>query len=174
MSQRSVTVYIGTSLDGYIATKDDSLEWLLNTPGDGDNGFGEFYNTVDTVIMGRRTYDWILEHDGVSPYPDKEVYVYTRGEHENHDNITFTSEDISALIHRLKEKNGGRIWIVGGAEVIKICRENKLIDEYILSISPVILGEGISLFAEGVKEELKLFTIKNYGEFAELHYIKKN
>lgn len=51
--KRNVVVYIGISLDGYIATKDDSLEWLLNTQGSGDNGFGEFYDTVETIIMGK-------------------------------------------------------------------------------------------------------------------------
>ena len=61
--KRNVVVYIGISLDGYIATKDDSLEWLLNTQGSGDNGFGEFYDTVETIIMGKRTYDWIMNQE---------------------------------------------------------------------------------------------------------------
>ena len=61
--KRNVVVYIVISLDGYIATKDDSLEWLLNTQGSGDNGFGEFYDTVETIIMGKRTYDWIMNQE---------------------------------------------------------------------------------------------------------------
>lgn len=61
--KRNVVVYIGISLDGYIATKDDSLEWLLNTQGSGDNGFGEFYDTVETIIMRKRTYDWIMNQE---------------------------------------------------------------------------------------------------------------
>ena len=77
MSNRKVVLYIGISLDGYIATKEESLEWLLNTQGSGDNGFGEFYNTVETIIMGRRTYDWIMaQENGQFPYIGRECYVF--------------------------------------------------------------------------------------------------
>jgi dihydrofolate reductase len=60
-NNRKLVLYIATSLDGYIATEDDSLEWLFKTEGEGDNGYSEFYNTVDTILIGRRTYDWIIE-----------------------------------------------------------------------------------------------------------------
>ena len=92
MSKRKVVVYIGISLDGYIAAKDDSLEWLLNTQGSGDNGFGEFYDTVDTIIMGRRTYDWIMEQEkGEFPYRGKECYVYSTQMLKDTEYVTFIS-----------------------------------------------------------------------------------
>ena len=62
-NQRKVVLFIATSLDGYIATENDSLEWLFKVEGEGDNGYSDFYDTVDTVIMGRRTYDWLLEQE---------------------------------------------------------------------------------------------------------------
>ena len=83
-----MVVYIGISLDGYIATKDDSLEWLLNTQGSGDNGFGEFYDTVETIIMGKRTYDWIMnQENGRFPYVGKECFVYTTRTLPNTENV---------------------------------------------------------------------------------------
>ncbi|WP_243156519.1 hypothetical protein [Clostridium sp. C8-1-8] len=68
-NKRNLVLYIATSLDGYIATEDDSLEWLFKIEGEGDNGYSEFYNTVDTILIGRRTYDWIIEEEkGNFPY----------------------------------------------------------------------------------------------------------
>ena len=62
-TQRSVVLFIASSLDGYIATKDESMEWLYNVEGEGDNGFSAFYETVDTVLLGKKTYDWVMKHD---------------------------------------------------------------------------------------------------------------
>ncbi len=61
--RRKVIVYIATSLDGYIATKDESLDWLFKVEGEGDNGYSEFYDTIDTIVLGRRTYDWIMNEE---------------------------------------------------------------------------------------------------------------
>ncbi|WP_338322965.1 hypothetical protein [Oceanobacillus halophilus] len=58
--KRKLLLFIASSLDGYIAAKDESLEWLYNVDGEGDNGFSEFYDTVDTVLLGKRTYDWVM------------------------------------------------------------------------------------------------------------------
>jgi len=72
-------LYFATSLDGYIATEDESLEWLFNVEGEGDNGYSEFYETVDTILMGNKTYEWIIRHEtGEFPYKNKDCYVFTR------------------------------------------------------------------------------------------------
>ena len=63
MNQRKLVLYIAATLDGYIATKDHNLDWLLSVDGEGDNGYSKFYDTVDTVLMGRITYDWIIDHE---------------------------------------------------------------------------------------------------------------
>ncbi len=170
MSKRKVVLYIGTSLDGYIATKDDSLEWLLNTQGSGDNGFGEFYDTVETIIMGRRTYDWIMEHEnGIFPYSGKESYVYTTRRIEDTEHVKFTSKSLDKLIAGLKNE-GKKIWIVGGGQIIDLVRKKNLVDEYIINIAPVILGEGIPLFCEGEREDLIFDKATTYGQFIELSY----
>lgn len=171
MKERSVVLYIGISLDGYIATADDSLEWLLSTEGSGDNGFGEFYNTVDTVIMGKRTLDWILkEENGQLPYTDKECYVYTTKTLDDMGHIHFTSEEPKKLIEKLKQQDGKKIWIVGGSQIIDMMRKDDLIDEYILSIAPVILGDGIPLFCKGEKSKLTLDRVRTFGQFTEVSY----
>ena len=67
---RKVILFIATSLDGFIAKEDDDLQWLYDTEGEGDNGYSEMYQTIDTTIMGKRTYDYVMEHTKEFPYPD--------------------------------------------------------------------------------------------------------
>jgi dihydrofolate reductase len=62
-AKRKVILFIASSLDGYIATEEESLDWLMRVEGEGDNGFSEFYDTVDTVLMGKKTYDWVMRQD---------------------------------------------------------------------------------------------------------------
>ncbi|OCA90493.1 hypothetical protein A8F94_00980 [Bacillus sp. FJAT-27225] len=172
-SERKVVVFIAQSLDGYIATKDDSLEWLFLVEGEGDNGYSEFYETVDTVLMGKRTYDWIMEQEkGNFPYHPKECYVFTRSKIEDTDNVTFFNGDIKALIDQLKNKEGRNIWVVGGSDILHTFFTKHLIDEMIVTIAPVVIGEGIPLFKEGKYQlDLHLKGIRTFNQFAELHYL---
>lgn len=171
MEKRAVVLYIGISLDGYIAAGDDSLDWLLNTQGCGDNGFGEFYHTVDTILMGKRTYDWILKQEqGRFPYPGKECYVYTHQASGDTEFVHFTTQSPDVLIAALRAQAGKNIWIVGGSQIIDLVRQYNLIDEYILSIAPVVLGGGIPLFREGIGAELTLTGVRTFGQFVELRY----
>ncbi|MDQ0482954.1 dihydrofolate reductase [Alkalihalobacillus hemicentroti] len=176
MSERKVSVYIATSVDGYIATENDSLDWLFRSEPEGDAGYGEFYDTVDTVIMGSRTYDWVMEQvEGKYPYEGKESYVYTSRLEKNTSDITFTSEKSSTLIDRIKKVDGGTIWVVGGGVLINEFLQNNLIDEFIISIAPALIGKGIPLFKNSEMEHnLELTDVRRYGQFAQLHYsIKK-
>ena len=80
-NQRKIVLFIATSLDGYIACQDDSLEWLFKVAGEGDNGYLDFYENVDAIIMGRRTYDWVIENlQEEFPYKNKPCYVFSRTE----------------------------------------------------------------------------------------------
>ena len=167
---RKVVVYIGISLDGCIATRDDDLDWLLNTPGEGDNGFGAFYDTVDTILMGKRTYDWIMEQEkGRFPYEGKECYVYTTQPMEDTAHVRFTAQNPGKLIAGLSPC-GKDIWIVGGSQIIDLVRQQGLVDEYILNIAPVILGDGIPLFCPGTQEVLIFQGMQRFGQFVELRY----
>ena len=111
-------VFIATSLDGYIATEDDSLDWLYKVDGEGDNGYLKFYDTIDTVILGRRTYDWIMNIEGEFPYKNKDCYVFTSSKQEPSDYVTFVDDNVVELINRLKDIEGKNIWIVGGGAVL--------------------------------------------------------
>ncbi|TKD71601.1 dihydrofolate reductase [Pseudalkalibacillus hwajinpoensis] len=177
MSARKVSVYIATSVDGYIATENDSLDWLFRSEPEGDAGYAEFYETVDTIIMGRRTYDWVMEQvKGKYPYEEKKSYIYTSSPKENESNITFTSEEPSTLIDRIKKDDDGTIWLVGGGALINDFLQNNLIDEFIISIAPVLIGKGIPLFKNSEMEhDLELTEVRRYGQFAQLYYqIKKS
>lgn len=172
-NKRKVVLFIATSLDGYIATKDDSLDWLFKVEGEGDNGYSEFYETVDTILMGRKTYDWIKNHlTGEFPYQNKECYVFSRSENENNNDIKFVNEDIVNFTNKLKNEEGKSIWIVGGGELLHSFIENKLIDEFIITVAPTLIGNGIPLFKEGDYQlNLKLKAIRSFNQFVELNYI---
>lgn len=171
--KRNLVLFIASSLDGYIATKDDSLEWLFNVEGEGDNGFSEFYKTVDTILLGKRTYDWIMEQDSEEfPYKNKECYVFTRSSIEDTEDVKFINEDITKFVDKLKSEDGKNIWIVGGGELLHSFI--KEVDELIVTIAPTILGNGIPLFREGDYQlDLILKRMKNYNQFVELHYVVK-
>lgn len=172
---RKVIVYIATSLDGYIARKDGEIDWLL---GDGsesevDNGYKQFFSEVDTVIMGNTTYKQILSW-GDYPYKGTKGYVYTTKTGKNTKDVTFTSEHPIDLVKRLKAEPGKAIWMVGGAKVLDGFMKEDLIDEYIISVAPVLIGEGIGLFKETNPEiKLTLKSVKTFDGFVQSHYIRR-
>ncbi|WP_422121969.1 dihydrofolate reductase family protein [Planococcus sp. X10-3] len=172
-NKRKIVCYIAESLDGYIATEDDSLDWLFKIEGEGDAGYSEFMETIDTVVMGRRTYDWVMEFEkGEYPYPEIKSYVFSHTPPSSFpDNVEFTNMDIPAFADKLKSSAGKNIWVIGGSKLLAEFLEAGLIDEFIISIAPVTIGNGIPLFQKSVvTTEYKLKDVKRYGEFAQLHY----
>ncbi|ATP40424.1 hypothetical protein CSE16_10395 [Solibacillus sp. R5-41] len=171
-TQRKLMLFIATSLDGYIATKNDTLEWLFKVEGEGDNGYSAFYDTVDTVLMGKRTYDWIKENmTGEFPYLDKQCYVFSRAVHEENEKVTFINDDIVNFTNELKTQNGKNIWLVGGGELLHSFLKDKLVDELIITVAPTLIGNGIPLFKEQEFHlELTLKGIQQFNQFVELHY----
>lgn len=174
---RKVILYIATSIDGYIARKNGDIDWLEGDGSDptSDFGYNEFYEGIDTIVLGRTTYNQVVNElsVGVWPYEGRESFVFTRENIEDNENVKFINKDICKFIKNLKKKEGKDIWIVGGAELISHLTKEDLIDEYIISIMPTILGEGIPLFKEGTRE-LK-FTLKDskmYNGVVMTHYIK--
>ncbi|MFC3746592.1 dihydrofolate reductase family protein [Paenibacillus sp. GCM10012306] len=171
---RPVVLYIAASLDGYIAKEDGGVDWLNDVEGEGDNGYSEFYQTIDTVLIGKKTYDQTFELADEFPYPDKQCYVFSRSEQPPSPHVTFVHEDVAGFVHKLKEQDGAKIWIVGGADILDVLMKEKLVDEFIVTITPIVLGNGIPLF-KGDNPEIKL-TLKEAkpsGQFVELHYVVK-
>jgi len=172
MSQRKIVLYIAVSLDGYIATEEHTLDWLFAVEGEGDNGFANFYDTVDTFLLGRLTYDWIMkEEKGNFPYKGKECYVFTRTEANDNEHVQFVNEDIPQFIEKLRKKQGKNIWVVGGGELLHTFIEAKLLDELRITITPVLLGKGIPLFRENnFQTHLLLKNVVRYNQLVELQY----
>ncbi|WP_010275220.1 dihydrofolate reductase family protein [Paenibacillus senegalensis] len=170
--KRKVVLFIATSLDGYIAAKDESLEWLFKVEGEGDNGFAEFYGTTDTVLMGKKTYDWVKKHEpNEFPYALKACYVFTRTPRNNTEEVQFVHGDIPAFVDQLKTREGKNIWLVGGGQLLHSFLENDLVDELIVTVAPAVLGGGIPLFPEGKYQlELRLKGMRRFNQFVELHY----
>ncbi|MFC3209744.1 dihydrofolate reductase family protein [Planomicrobium okeanokoites] len=175
--ERKIVCYIAESLDGYIATEDDSLDWLFKVEGEGDAGYAEFMETIDTVVMGRRTYDWVMDMEkGEYPYEGLKSYIYSRSVSDKSvgGDIEFIDMDIPAFADMLKSTPGKNIWIIGGSELLAGFMDAGLIDEFIISIAPVVIGRGIPLFQKSdLMTEYRLKEVKRYGEFAQLHYISK-
>jgi dihydrofolate reductase len=172
---RKVVLFIAQSLDGFIAAEGDSLEWLMNVEGEGDNGYSEFYETVDSILLGRRTYDWVMEEEkGQFPYKGKDCYVFSRKKQAQTEYVKFIQMDAVQFTRQLKQGEGKNIWLVGGGDLLHTFLNEGLVDEIIVTVAPVILGEGIPLFKGGDYHlELTLLNTRRFNQFTELHYLVK-
>ncbi|MFQ3545070.1 dihydrofolate reductase family protein [Halobacillus rhizosphaerae] len=172
MDKRKLVLFIAQSLDGYIASKEESLDWLFQVEGEGDNGYSEFYETVYTILMGKRTYDWIIQQEkGEFPYPAKESFVFSRTVKEDLPHITIVNDDVVRFTNQLKQKEGKDIWLVGGGDLLHTFLKEDLVDELIVTVAPVLLGSGVPLFKErGNSLDLHLKGTRRFNQFVELHY----
>ena len=166
MTERKVVLYISMSLDGYIASKDDNLEFLSIVEQVGeDYGYNDFVKSVDTVIIGRKTYDKVISMGYDYPHTDKDVYIITRTEKPAIGTFKFYTGNLTKLIKNLKNQQGKNIYCDGGAEIVNELIKNNLIDEYVISLIPILLGDGIKLFKEGQAEQkLKLISVKKFDK----------
>jgi dihydrofolate reductase len=173
MNNRKLILYIAASLDGYIAKPGDDLSFLDAVQKEGeDYGYSAFISQVDTVIMGRKTFDWVFKAINNVPHPDKETYIITRTAREPIGKTQFYTGDVSELVRELKAKPGGVIYCDGGAQLANtLCKEG-LLDEIIVSIIPVLLGGEVRLFEEGIPErQLELVGSRAYETgLVQVHY----
>jgi len=158
MPNRSVILYIAMSLDGYIAKENDDISFLavVENPPE-DYGYSDFVRSVDTVIMGRRTYDKVLSFGINFPHRGRKCYVLSRSKIGSDENVEFYSGDLAELIKNIRQTSGSNIFIDGGAEIVFELMQRDLIDQYIVSVIPIFVGGGISLFKPGrAEQKLKL------------------
>ena len=148
---RRLKLYIAASLDGYIAGPNGEIDWL-EAGGDLDYGYSSFYASIDATLMGRATYE-VTQTVEEFPYPDKTNYVFTRNPAASATaNVRFVSGDIASFARGLKAEEGQDIWLVGGGQINAIMLDADLIDDIILTMFPVVLGNGIPLFAPGARQ----------------------
>lgn len=148
---RKLILYTAVSMDGYIAGDGDNLDWLMayETTPDTVAIYEALYDRIDTALMGNATYRFVVEAGVPDPYPDKKTVVFSRVPKEDTASIHYISGDIVAYVDKLKAEEGGDIWLVGGGAINNIFLKADMIDELQLTLVPVILGCGTSLFGEG-------------------------
>ena len=145
---RKVTFGGANSLDNYIARKDDSYDWLVWNK-DVAQILKDYWKTIDTVVMGRRTYEVAARSGNGGGQAGVKTYVFSRTlKKRSNKKVSFVSEDAADFVRRLKEEKGKDICVMGGGVLAKSLFEADLIDEIGFNIQPVLLGSGIPLFHE--------------------------
>jgi dihydrofolate reductase len=175
---RKLSLFIATSLDGYIAKPNDDLSFLKLVEKEGeDYGYTEFTANIDTIILGRKTYDFVVKEIGSSHYDngDRDVYVISRTERPQVSRTTFYTGNLSDLVHQLKSESGKNIYCDGGAEIINELLKHDLIDEFIISIIPILVGNGTRLFTDNRPEQhLEFVSSKSFDTgLVQLYYKRK-
>lgn len=152
---RKLTLYTAASLDGFIAGPNGEIDWLEipGAPEAEDYGYSAFFESIGTTLQGSTTYELAASHDD-DAYPGKTNYVFTRKSPPPHDSEhwRFVTGDIAGFVRELKEEPGQDIWLVGGGQINTVMLEAGLIDEMIVTLFPLVLGEGIPLFAPGARK----------------------
>ncbi len=171
-ARRRIIVYIATSADGYIARPDGDVEWLNRRPSTVDYGMREFYRTIDTILWGRKTCDWLLSYSRkmgrTKGLFDTKVrnYVFSRKPPKRPvPGVTFVSEPVKAFARRLRATPGKQIWMMGGGELIASFLDAGEIDEFDIHVIPVFIGEGIPLVAPRHRDvPLRLRSSRKYPD----------
>ncbi len=154
---RKVTFGGANSLDNYIARKDDSVDWLMHGK-EAAEYLRDYWKTIDTILMGRKTYEVALKMSGgqSNPYPGIKNYVFSRTLKESVDkSIELVKDDAVGFVRQLKKQEGKDICVMGGGDFAKTLFEAGLIDEIGFNIHPVLLGSGVPLFHE-MKRQINL------------------
>lgn len=151
---RKIILNLAVSLDGYIEGPKGEYDWCMV---DQDYGMTEFLNNTDAILFGRKSYDLLMSYDANS-YPDKMKYVISGSLTLQKPNTVVISEQIEEEVQRIKNQEGKNIWLYGGASLTTALVNAGLVDELMLSVHPILLGNGKLLFQDirpGVQLELK-------------------
>jgi dihydrofolate reductase len=156
---RQVILYIAMSLDGYIAKDDYNIDFLsLVQSSEEDYGYSAFLLEIDTVILGRKTYDKVLSFGIEFPYREKQCIVLSRTKVGRDNNVEFFNGDVKDLITKLQMQDGKDIYCDGGGEVVYHLLKSELIDKMIISIIPHLVGNGVRLFKDSRPEQYLRLT----------------
>ena len=172
---RKILLFIASSLDGYIARTSGEVDWLFT---DADYGYTDFFSQIDTILMGSKTYYQILGF-GEYPYKGKKSFVFSKTlDNKTDSNVTFVGTHLTEFISTLRQSRGRDIWLVGGGKTIHSFLKHGFVDELILSIHPIILGNGIPLIMNdpSLETSLELKDVRTYnsGLLQVSYFLKKN
>jgi dihydrofolate reductase len=176
--RRNVVVHIATSADGYIARPDGDLEWLTSRPKPaGFYGIGAFMNTIDTMLIGRKTYEMGLRLGGKFDSKNRTI-VFSRQPPpaDAPSGVEFVNDGVGEFVSRLREQPGKDIWLMGGGELIASFLDERAIDEFIVTQTPVFIGDGIPLIARRhLHVPLDLQSVERFEDgVVQLHYRVQN
>ncbi len=171
-ARRKIIVYIATSADGYIARPDGDVEWLNRRPRNVDYGLKELYPAIDTILWGRKTYDWALNYykqrGKTTGLFDTKLanYVFSRKlPRRPASGVEFVSQPVNEFAKGLRAAPGKQIWMMGGAGLIASFLDAGEIDEFDIHVIPVFIGEGIPLVAPRHRDiPLRLRSTKKYPD----------
>jgi len=160
---RKIILDLAVTLDGYIEGKNGEVDWCIM---DAEMGFDRFLDQIDTIIYGRKSYDlWGQYVPGSDQSEEeknvwasvhrKQKYVFSRTQKASDDNAIFINDNMVEEVNKIKKKPGKDIWLYGGASLITSFINEGLVDEFRLSVHPVVLGEGKPLFVD-IKQRLDL------------------
>jgi len=174
-----VILYIATSIDGFIARTNGKLDWLENLPTteNSDYGYADFLKSIETIVLGKTTYNEILGFGIDWPYADNKTFVVTSDSEfsPSTPNTYVINTDIDSFIHKTKKESTLDCWLVGGGKLANYFLRNNLIDKMIISIAPIILGEGIPLFPDkSIESSWDLDSVNKFDNgIVSLTYNKK-
>ncbi|HET9905866.1 MAG TPA: dihydrofolate reductase family protein [Anaerolineales bacterium] len=156
-----ISVYIATSLDGFIARRNGDIDWLTGGEGGEDYGYAEFMSDIDHIVMGRNTYEKVLTFGGW-PYAKKVIVLSSRNlsiPPELSDKVEALNLSPRELISEMDTRIAKHIYLDGGVTIQRFLREG-LVDELTITTIPILIGEGLSLFGE-LERDVKLELIKS-------------
>jgi dihydrofolate reductase len=176
--RRNVVVHIATSADGYIARPDGDLEWLTSRPGpEGFYGMDAFMRSIDTTLLGRKTYEASLRLGAKFDSTSRHI-VFSRNAPpaDAPPGVQFVSGAIGPFVSRLREQPGKDIWLMGGGQLIASFLDEHAIDEFVISVVPVFIGDGIPLIARRHRHvPLELHSAERFEDgLVQLHYRVQN
>lgn len=174
MMNRKVIVHIAASADGYIARPDGDLDWLTSRPAPkGFYGMNAFMKTVDTLLMGRKTYEEGLRLGGTFDSKNRTIVFSRQPPPPNlPPGVEFVNAAIGSLVGSLREQPGKHMWLMVGGELIAAFLDADAIDEFVVSVVPVFIGDGIPLIARRHRHvQLKLLATDTFPDgLVQLHY----
>lgn len=172
--RRKVIVHIGTSADGYIARPDGSLDWLTSRPKPaGFYGLSEFVKTIDTKLLGRHTYEW-SRRLGAKFDSSERCVVFSRQTRpaDAPPGVEWVSSALGAFVRQLRDEPGKNIWLMGGGDLIASLLDENVIDEFVITVTPAFIGDGIPLIARRHRHvPLHLLSTERFDDgVVQLHY----